>query len=89
MVNGRASAHDRRFYRNGGGAWVSLAGVAGCGWLWLTWLFSIGEVQTDAAAKPQNPMKELVIKKLCINICVGESGDRLTRAAKVCRSVGR
>merc|ERR1712013_456730 len=33
--------------------------------------------------KSKNPMRDLRIRKLCINICVGESGDRLVRAGKV------
>src|SRR5262245_33440088 len=33
--------------------------------------------------KAANPMRELRIEKLMVGICVGSSGDRLTRAAKV------
>ena len=37
----------------------------------------------SAEEKAKNPMRELKIDKLIINCSVGESGDRLTRAAKV------
>ena len=33
--------------------------------------------------KFENKMREVKIEKLVINCCVGESGDRLTKAAKV------
>jgi len=32
-------------------------------------------------------MKELQLEKMVVNICVGESGDRLTRAAKVLKQL--
>jgi len=39
--------------------------------------------RSDPKEKLKNSMRSLRIRKLCVNISVGESGDRLTRAAKV------
>merc|ERR1712231_18252 len=46
-------------------------------------------IMTDVVKKDKskNIMRDLQIDKLCLNICVGESGDRLTRAAKVLESL--
>merc|ERR1739848_432420 len=40
-------------------------------------------INQKMAAEKSNCMKDIRIAKLCLNLCVGESGDRLTRGAKV------
>jgi large subunit ribosomal protein L11e len=40
-------------------------------------------MQSAQTAKAENPNRQLRLSKLVLNISVGESGDRLTRAAKV------
>jgi len=42
-----------------------------------------GDAAKEQTGVKENPMRELKLEKLCIQLCTGESGDKLTRAAKV------
>ena len=54
---------------------------------WINAILKIFRSIMPEGDKSKNVMRDLRIRKLCLNICVGESGDRLTRAGKVLESL--
>jgi len=44
---------------------------------------SYKKVRVISEKKAKNPMRQIQIEKLCLNICTGEAGDALTKASTV------
>ncbi|MES1904603.1 MAG: 60S ribosomal protein L11 [Paramarteilia canceri] len=41
----------------------------------------------DATLEKTNPMREILVDKVCLNICTGEAGDKITKASKVLKMI--